>query len=117
MCNGRQNPPGRAPAGAEDTGRRGQSQEGRRRQGHKPRAEAKPDARDRQLRRSSYNALLELDAILGQRHLTLAPLRRYCNGDQDAGIRIFESCVNSRSALPGGGHTPFFAASARICMR
>src|SRR5207245_2907523 len=41
----------------------------------------------------------------------------YWSGEKAEGRRILFSCVRSRSAPPGGGHTPFFLASSRTCIR
>src|SRR5262249_54397996 len=41
----------------------------------------------------------------------------YCSGEKAEGRGILFSCVMSRSAPPGGGHTPFFLASSRTCIR
>jgi hypothetical protein len=46
-----------------------------------------------------------------------APQCLYCSGEKADGRRILFSCVMSRSAPPGGGHTPFFRASSRTCIR
>jgi|SRR5262245_14886615 len=45
------------------------------------------------------------------------PSGRYLSGENADGITIFVSWVMSRPPPPGGGHTPFFRASSRICIR